>query len=263
MSYYEIDKNYTKKEKEFAWKTAIGLQDVDNIKISKMLYDLVEKNLDIENVKTKIYDYYETKKEMGVRTEEADKVSINIAQNLLTNGFSFSVEQFLKIHENLFKGIYTHAGTTRNKNIGKKEWILNNESVKYADYREIESLLYYDFKKEKEFSYKGLNKYQIISHIARFISNIWQIHAFNEGNTRTVVVFLIKYLRYLGYCIDNTIFEKNSWYFRNTLVRANYTNLDNGIIETTEFLEKFLRNILFNENNNMSNEDLKIKTQDK
>lgn len=172
---------------------------------------------------------------MKVRTEEADKVSINIAQNLLSNGFSFSVEQFLKIHENLF-----------------------NESVKYADYKEIKDLLFYDFAKEKEFSYKGLNKQQVISHIARFISNIWQIHAFNEGNTRTVVVFLIKYLRYLGYTIENTIFEKNSWYFRNSLVRANYTNLDKGIYETTEYLEQFLRNILLNENNAMNNKDLKV-----
>lgn len=258
MSYYEIDKNYTKKEKEFAWKTAIGLQDVDNIKVSNELYSLVEKELDIEDIRTKIYDYYDTKKDIEGRTEEADKVSINIVQSLLSNGFSFSVKQYLNIHKNLFEGIYDHAGKIRDKNIGKKEWILGNESVKYADYREIEALLCYDFEREREFNYSGLDTKQVISHIARFVANIWQIHAFNEGNTRTTVVFLIKYLRYLGYTIDNTIFEKNSWYFRNTLVRANYTNLEKGIFETTEYLEGFLRNILLYENNEMSNRGLRI-----
>lgn len=258
MSYYEIDKNYTKKEKEFAWKTAIGLQDVDNIKVSNELYSLVEKELDIEDIRTKIYDYYDTKKDINGRTEEADKVSINIVQSLLSNGFSFSVKQYLNIHENLFEGIYSHAGKMRDKNIGKKEWILCNESVKYADYREIEALLCYDFEKEREFNYSGLDTKQVISHISRFIANIWQIHAFNEGNTRTTVVFLIKYLRYLGYTIDNTIFEKNSWYFRNILVRANYTNLEKGIFETTEYLEGFLRNIILYENNEMNNRGLRI-----
>lgn len=262
MSYYVINEKYTSKQKKDAWYTAIGLQDVDNIKVSDELYSLSEKNINNEiqmnEVESRIYTYYEIKKDMSTRTEEADKVSINITKLILNEGFTFSVAQYLKIHEMLFKGIYSDAGKIRNKNIGKKEWILNGASVKYANYEEIEQLLNYDFKIEKEFNYKGLNVDEILHHISRFIANIWQIHVFSEGNTRTTTVFLIKYLKYLGFKIDNTIFKNNSWYFRNTLVIANYNDLQNGIYENIEPLENFLRNIILNEKNEMSNEKLKL-----
>ena len=98
----------------------------------------------------------------------------------------------------------------------------------------------------------------IIHHLAVFISGLWQIHIFGEGNTRTTAVFFIKYLRTLGFSVTNDIFAENAWYFRNALVRANYTNLQKGIHETTEYLEAFLRNLLLNEKNELHNRNLHI-----
>lgn len=91
-----------------------------------------------------------------------------------------------------------------------------------------------------------------------FVSRLWQIHVFGEGNTRTTAVFFIKYLRTLGFDVPNDVFAENAWYFRNSLVWANYNDLKNGIHETTEFLEVFLRNLLLNENHPLHNRTLTI-----
>ena len=128
----------------------------------------------------------------------------------------------------------------------------------YGSASELRDTLEYDFSQEKDFSYKGLSMDEIIHHLAVFISRLWQIHIFGEGNTRTTAVFFIKYLRTLGFSATNDIFAENAWYFRNALVRANYTNLQKGIYETTEYLEAFLRNLLLDEKNELHNRNLHI-----
>ena len=181
------------------------------------------------------------------RTEEADKVSSRIAEILSETAFSFSPNEYIAIHRKLFQGIYKHAGKIRDYNITKKEWGLDGATAMYGSASELRATLEYDFPQEKDFSYKGLSMEEIIHHLAVFISRLWQIHIFGEGNTRTTAVFFIKYLRTLGFSATNDIFAENAWYFRNALVRANYTNLQKGIHETTEYLEAFLRNLLLNE----------------
>ena len=156
------------------------------------------------------------------------------------------------------KGIYKHAGKIRDYNITKKEWVLDGATVIYGSASELRATLEYDFSQEKNFSYKYLSMDEIIHHLAVFISNLWQIHIFGEGNTRTTAVFFIKYLRILGFSATNDIFAENAWYFRNALVRTNYTNLQKGIHETTEYLEVFLRNLLLNEKNELHNRNLHI-----
>ena len=156
------------------------------------------------------------------------------------------------------KGIYKHAGKIRDYNITKKEWVLDGATVIYGSASELRATLEYDFSQEKNFSYKYLSMDEIIHHLAVFISRLWQIHIFGEGNTRTTAVFFIKYLRTLGFSATNDIFAENAWYFRNALVRANYTNLQKGIHETTEYLEAFLRNLLLNEKNELHNRNLHI-----
>ena len=128
----------------------------------------------------------------------------------------------------------------------------------YGSASELRATLEYDFSQEKDFSYKGLSIDEIIHHLAVFISRLWQIHIFGEGNTRTTAVFFLKYLRTLGFSATNDIFAENAWYFRNALVRANYTNLQKGVYETTEYLEMFLRNLLLNEKNELHNRNLHI-----
>lgn len=192
------------------------------------------------------------------RTEEADKVSARIAEILYETAFSFSPNEYISIHRKLFQGIYDHAGKIRDYNLTKRELVLDGATVMYGSASELRATLEYDFSQEKDFSYKGLSIDEIIHHLAVFISRLWQIHIFGKGNTRTTAVFFIKYLRTLGFDAANDIFAANAWYFRNALVRANYTNLQKGVHETTEFLELFLRNLLLNEKNELRNRNLHI-----
>ncbi|MCU0376040.1 MAG: Fic family protein, partial [Chitinophagaceae bacterium] len=173
--------------------------------------------------------------------------------------FTFSPAEYLTIHRRLFTGIYKFAGKIRNYNITKKEWVLNGETVLYASAESLTTTLEYDFNQERKFSYKGLSEQQIIEHIAHFISNLWQIHIFGEGNTRTTALFLIKYLRKLGFKkVNNDLFANHSWYFRNALVRANYEDLSRGIYRTEKFLIAFLSNLLLKENFSLKNREMHI-----
>ena len=257
----EPDKAY----KGYAWSTAIGLQAVDGLKPSKYLIETAIQNIEgkitMKEAQKLIDSYYEERPMHLMeeeRTEEADKVSSRIAEILSETAFSFSPNEYISIHRKLFQGIYEYAGKIRDYNITKKEWILDGETVMYGSASELMATLEYDFSQERNYSYRGLSMDEIIHHLAVFISRLWQIHIFGEGNTRTTAVFFIKYLRTLGFPATNDIFAENAWYFRNALVRANYTNLQKGIHETTEYLEAFLRNLLLNEKNELHNRDLHI-----
>ena len=254
-----------KAHKGYAWSTAIGLQAVDGLKPSKYLIDTAIQNIEgkitMKEAQSLIDSYYEERPvhlSDDERTEEADKVSSRIAEILSETAFSFSPNAYISIHRKLFQGIYKHAGKIRDYNITKKEWVLDGATVMYGSVSELRVTLEYDFSQEKDFSYKGLSMDEIIHHLAVFVSRLWQIHIFGEGNTRTTAVFFIKYLRTLGFSAANDIFAENAWYFRNALVRANYTNLQKGIHETTEYLEAFLRNLLLNEENELHNRNLHI-----
>lgn len=250
-----------KKEKSYAWSTAIGLQQVDGLTPSKYLFDTAKRNIDgeitFDEAKSLIDTYYESKTERTEnseeRTEEADKVASRIAQILSEKSFNFSPSHLIAIHGRLFEGIFKFAGKLRDYDISKREWVLNGDTVMYGAAFELKAALDYDFEQERNFSYKNLTREEIVRHITFFVSRLWQIHAFGEGNTRTTAVFTIKYLRSLGFNVNNDIFAENSWYFRNALVRANYTNLQKGIQENQEFLEKFFRNLLLGEQNELRN----------
>lgn len=254
-----------KASKGYAWSTAIGLQAVDGLKPSKYLIDTAIQNIEgkitIKEAQNLIDTYYEERPAHlsdEERTEEADKVSSRIAEILSETAFSFSPNEYISIHRKLFQGIYNHAGKIRDYNITKKEWVLDGATVIYGSASGLRATLEYDFSQEKDFNYKGLTMDEIIHHLSVFVSRLWQIHIFGEGNTRTTAVFFIKYLRTLGFSATNDIFAENAWYFRNALVRANYTNLQKGIHETTEYLEVFLRNLLLNERNELHNRNLHI-----
>lgn len=265
---YEILENYskekepTKYEKSYAWRTAIGLQEVDALKPSSYLIETAKSNIEgditLEEAQKLIHTYYNKKSDRLVETEEADKVAVRIATLLSEKSFVFSPIQYLSIHKKLFEGIYNHAGKIRDYNISKEEWVLNGDTVIYGSAINLNETLEYDLEKEKNFNYKGLSMDDVIKHLSRFVADLWQIHVFGEGNTRTTAVFLIKYLNKLGFDVTNDTFEKDSWYFRNALVRANYSNISKGIHETTYYLELFFRNLLLGENNKLSNREMNI-----
>lgn len=259
-----------KKEKTYAWSTAIGLQQVDGLTPSKYLFETAKRNIDgeisVAEATSIIDSYYESKTDRSgndnERTEEADKVSSRIAQILSEKSFNFSPSYLIALHGRLFAGVFKFAGKIRDYDISKKEWVLDGDSVMYGAAFELKAALDYDFEQERHFSYKNLTLEETVKHITFFVSRLWQIHAFGEGNTRTTAVFTIKYLRSLGFNADNELFAENSWYFRNALVRANYNNLQKGIHENPEFLEKFFRNLLLGEHNELKNRFLHIRAKD-
>ena len=251
-----------KREKGYSWQTAIGLQAVDGLETSEYLHEIAKKNIEGEisadNAVSLIDSYYKENAAHAPLTEEADKVSARIAALLSEKSFVFSPAQYISIHKRLFDGVYKFAGQIRDYNITKNEWVLDGDTVMYGGAFELRAALDYDFECERNFKYANLPVDEVISHLAKFVSRLWQIHIFGEGNTRTTAVFFIKYLRSLGYDVTNDIFAKNAWYFRNSLVRANYNNHNKNIHETTEYLELFLRNLILQENNPLRNRDMHI-----
>ena len=247
-------------EKSEAWQTAIGLQAVDGLQTSEYLLDTakehIEGNISIDEAQKRIQSYYEQRTERTeseVATKEADIVSTRIAKLLGEKSFQFSPAEWMTIHRRLFEGVFKHAGQVRAYNITKKEWVLNGDTVIYADFNSIRDTLDYDFATEKQFSYEGLSVEAAVKHLAKFASDIWQIHPFCEGNTRATAVFMIKYMKTFGFRVNNDAFQKNSWYFRNALVRANYNNLQKDIYATTKFLEMFFSNLLLETNYELKN----------
>ena len=257
-----------KSEKAKIWKTAIGLQQVDGLTPSNYLIETARQNIEgditLEEVKQRIDSYYKQNpsKTAEDRTEEADKVSARMAEMLSEQTFTFSPAEYLSIHRRLFNGIYKFAGKIRDYNITKQEWILNGETVLYGSAESLKATLEYDFEQEKKFSYKGLSQQETIEHIINFISYLWQIHVFGEGNTRTTAIFLIKYLRSFGFKVNNELFEQHSWYFRNALVRAIYKNHTKNIHATDEFLLRFFENLLLGKNHILKNREIHVHFDD-
>ena len=259
----------SQKESAENWKTAIGLQAVDGLQPSAYLIDVAKRNIEgeitLDETRKLIDSYYQSK---TVRTpkdkdeEEADKVSANIAKILASKTFAFNTNGYVSLHRRIFEGVFKHAGEIRQYDISKKEWVLEGDSVNYLNWEDLRRALDWDIEQEKNFSYKGLTDDEKIEHIAKFVSGIWQIHAFREGNTRTTAIFTIQYLRSLGYEVNNEMFAKHSWYFRNALVRANYRNIQKGIDYSPIYLVRFFRNLLLKDGWVLKNRYLHIRPTD-
>ena len=259
----------SQKESAENWKTAIGLQAVDGLQPSAYLIDVAKRNIEgeisLDETRKLIDSYYQSK---TVRTpkdedeEEADKVSANIAKILASKTFAFNTNGYVSLHRRIFEGVFKHAGEIRQYDISKKEWVLEGDSVNYLNWEDLRRALDWDIEQEKNFQYKGLSDDEKIEHIAKFVSGIWQIHAFREGNTRTTAIFTIQYLRSLGYEVNNEMFAKHSWYFRNALVRANYRNIQKGIDYSPIYLVRFFRNLLLKDGWVLKNRYLHIRPTD-
>lgn len=259
----------SQKESAENWKTAIGLQAVDGLQPSAYLIDVAKRNIEgeitLDETRKLIDAYYQSK---TVRTpkdedeEEADKVSANIAKILASKTFSFNTNGYVSLHRRIFEGVFKHAGEIRQYDISKKEWVLEGDSVNYLNWEDLRRALDWDIEQEKNFQYKGLSDDEKIEHIAKFVSGIWQIHAFREGNTRTTAIFTIQYLRSLGYEVNNEMFAKHSWYFRNALVRANYRNIQKDIDYSPIYLVRFFRNLLLKDGWVLKNRYLHIQPTD-
>ena len=254
-----------RQQRAYAWQTAIGLQAVDGLKPSEYLKDMARRHIEgemtIDEVREQIKSYYQSKANREPDDEgkqEADKVSANITKILSTRTLDFSTNGYISLHRRIFEGVLKFAGKIREYDIMKKEWVLNGDSVSYLNWEDLRRAIDYDLEQERNFSYAGLSADEIVAHIARFVSGLWQIHAFGEGNTRTTAVFTILYLRSIGFEVSNNLFADHSWYFRNALVRANYKNAQKGIDYTPVYLERFFRNLLLGDQWDLRNRYLHI-----
>ena len=255
----------SQKEKASIWQTAIGLQAVDGLKVSGYLKETAQKHIEgeigIDEVRELIKTYYQSKTRREPdddEKQEADKVSSNITKILSSDTLDFSANGYIALHRRIFEGVFKHAGELRQYDITKKEWVLEGDTVHYLNWEDLRRALDYDIAEERNFSYKGLSQDQLISHLTRFVSGLWQIHAFGEGNTRTTAVFTILYLRHIGFKVTNDMFAQHSWYFRNALVRANYKSAVLGIDYSPIYLERFFRNLLLGEQWDLRNRYLHI-----
>ncbi len=254
-----------KKEKASIWQTAIGLQAVDGLTTSDYLKQTARKHIEgeinIDEVRDLIKTYYQSKTKREPdddEKQEADKVSANITKILSSETFDFSSKGFVALHRRIFEGVFKHAGKVRDYDISKKEWVLEYESVNYLNWEDLQRAVEYDIEQERQYSYQGVSSDEFITHLTRFVSGLWQIHPFGEGNTRTTAVFTILYLRHIGFKVDNNMFADHSWYFRNALVRANYKSAVKGIDYSPVYLERFFRNMLLGEQWDLRNRYLHI-----
>ena len=252
-------------EKAGYWQTAIGLQAVDGLKVSSYLQDTARKHIEgditIDEARELVNQYYITKTAHDANDEdkeEGDRVSSNIVKVLSSPTFDFSTGGYQSVHRRVFEGVMKHAGELRTYDITKKEWVLEGDTVLYLNWEDLHRALDYDLEQERAYSYKGKSHDEMIAHLTRFVSGLWQIHAFGEGNTRTTAVFTIQYLRSLGFEVNNDQFARHSWYFRNALVRANYRNVAKGIDYSPVYLERFFRNLLLGEQWDLRNRYLHI-----
>jgi len=247
------------------WQTAIGLQAVDGLKVSNYLQDTARKHIEgditIDEARELVNQYYITKTAHDANDEdkeEADRVSSNIVKVLSSPTFDFSTGGYQSVHRRVFEGVMKYAGELRTYDITKKEWVLEGDTVLYLNWEDLRRAIDYDLEQERAYSYKGKSHDEMITHLTRFVSGLWQIHAFGEGNTRTTAVFTIQYLRSLGFEVNNDQFARHSWYFRNALVRANYHNVAKGIDYSPVYLERFFRNLLLGEQWDLRNRYLHI-----
>ncbi len=255
----------SQQERAETWRVAIGLQAVDGLKVSNYLLDTAQRNIEgditIDEARELVSQYYITKVAHDAGDEdkeEGDRVSANITKILSSASLDFSTKGYIALHRRIFEGVMKHAGELRKFDITKKEWVLEGDTVNYLNWEDLHRALDYDIEQERQFSYRNIERDELVAHITKFVSGLWQIHPFAEGNTRTTAVFVIQYLRSIGFTVDNDLFAHHSWYFRNALVRANYKNAHKGIDYSPVYLERFFSNLLFAEKWDLRNRYLHI-----
>lgn len=269
IKYQKIGESADSKIKQENWNTAFGLQEVDNLFPSEYMASLATENIkgsmSYDKVEENLNRYYRniSKDKLNIFEKEADEVSLRMVRILNDKAFSFNYLTLKQYHKELFYGVDVglggkYIGNFRDYNISKNEPVLNGESVIYADYRMIADTLKYDFDEERSQKYTKMSAETQVERIATFTSRIWQVHPFGEGNTRTTALFIQKYLNSMGFCVNNDLFKDNSLYFRNALVRANYSNIQNGIETEQVYLYLFFDNLINNGDNCLDNNKLYI-----
>ena len=245
------------------WATAIGLQAVDGLEVSPYLRELAQSyeqgRCTLQETGELIRAYHTAEGSDRQATAEADLVSQRIAEMLEAGSFAFTPDMLLLVHRTLFQDMDEEAyrpGQYKTERLVKQEDSLNGDSVLYADPTMIQASLDYLFREESRESYGTSLSETDVARLAKFVSLLWQVHPFVEGNIRTVAVFSELYLGSLGFTVGNEPFQKHACYYRDALVRANYRNNEAGILPERGPLEAFYGNLLLDAGHPLNREEL-------
>lgn len=266
-SIYQNEQEPQKKQRYLNWQAAKGLQAVDGIKTSayldKVAADHIEGSISAYEASKLIDAYYDVQNDRAKEadSEEADKVAARINILIGEGGFSLTTEELKSIHHRLFEGIFNFAGEFRKNNIMKHEWVLDGDTVTYGNSYNLEESVESALRAERLTPFHQLDQEELLYHFSSFTANLWRIHPFGEGNTRTTAVFLIKYLRSIGFEVNNALFEQHSRYFRDALVRANYNNLKKGIYADRDYLDSFMSDLIMETQHSFRSRELHIYAQ--
>ncbi len=265
---YLKSSNSQEREYCYFWLTSFGIQSVVSLKPSEHLFPIISRHIegeiDLPRTHQEVHDFYHLlHKESGSHQihheEETDKVAVRIVEILMSDDFDLSPEGFANVHRHMFHGIYHNSGKFREHTASKKEWVLANSTVIYPPSDQIEAQLDYLFSVERNTNYDALSESHRLQNYSNFIARLFMVNAFQYANSRTTFVYALKYLLSRGYRLRNDTFYREAWYFRNAIVRACYTNMHQGVYPTTQYLVMFLRNLLFDEDNELKNHRMMVK----
>ena len=264
IPYDEIER-YDQDRRRAIWEAASGLQSVDGLTTSDFANHVaggyIEGEYDADEAVRRIEGHYDAG---DGRQREADVVAARInAMVASAKGTSIRLEPstLKRIHASLFKDVLDDrrwVGEWRAVNISKREPVLGGRSVRYADYHEIVATLEYDLAQESTRTHDPLSDTGEVHRVSEFISRLWETHPFREGNTRTTATFAHLYLNSLGADVRNEEFRDNSRFFRDALVRSNFSDLALGITADRRFLDRFFENLVLGASHDLDSMDLNI-----
>lgn len=176
---------------------------------------------------------------------EAEFASTRLREiaELPING-NFNFEHLQAIHRYMYQDLFEWAGRQRILNIEKEEPALGGLSVKYSDVFEIARDGSSAIKIMTEKQWKNMNINKLVKEFSECMSDIWKVHPFREGNTRTIVTFCCQFIESEGIYIDANVFKDNITYLRRALVAANAVFDDLGDLRKPKYLQKIVEDAL-------------------
>lgn len=253
LSILNLMSAYTPFNPATAWETSLSLQNIYGYKPSSYLRELaarhVNGSLTLKDIDRLLQD----------KPSLTDAMTLRMTSILGSDSFALNKEHFQQINSRLLDPSSSNAGRFRTQPLSTKEWILQYNTITYTHPSLIESEIDALFLNEKATVYIPTEPKDAIRKLSDFASKLWQIQAFDEGNGRTLSLFFLQYLHHLGFHIDFRLFCKKALYFRNSLIRANYANQKLGVTATSEFLERFMQNLVLDASGTLTGNDVRLK----
>ncbi|WP_051280572.1 Fic/DOC family protein [Anaerovorax odorimutans] len=122
----------------------------------------------------------------------------------------FDYEHLKKIHAYIFQDIFEWAGFERTINIEKPEYALKGISVDYAKVTQITPMINKALIILNENNWQVINREERVLKFTRLLSDVWRIHPFREGNTRSILMFFYQFAEIKNIRLDKKLLSDNS-----------------------------------------------------